>query len=177
MTLLHDAYIALLSGLTYKTGDEIHWHDENVDPITVELFDVEAYRYIVRRYREDDSLCIEKNYLKDQLHGKSIGWYDNGELHWEADYAKGKLHGKYRWWDPNGQLKWEKDCLNGKLHGNCTWWHPNGQLHCEADYAKGKLHGKDRGWHGDGTLWYEEHYINGSRVTREYWEQHNESTT
>jgi len=62
MTLLHDAYTALLAGLTHRTGNEIHWHDEDGNPITVEPVDVESCICRVRSYYEDGSLCWEKDY-------------------------------------------------------------------------------------------------------------------
>jgi hypothetical protein len=40
MSILHDAYIALLSGLTYRTGNEIYWYDEYNNPITIEPIDI-----------------------------------------------------------------------------------------------------------------------------------------
>jgi len=82
MTLLHDAYTALLDGLTHKTGNEIHWYDEHGNSITVEPVDVEQERYVVRYYRKGGSLDLEENYQQEQLHGKSIVWHLNGNLEW-----------------------------------------------------------------------------------------------
>jgi hypothetical protein len=52
MNLLYDAYVALLSGITYKTGNEIHWHDKIGNPITLEPIDIKKKRYIVRYYKD-----------------------------------------------------------------------------------------------------------------------------
>jgi hypothetical protein len=52
MNLLQEALITLLSGLTHTTGKEIHWEDEDGDPITVEPVDIEKSKYIVRYYWE-----------------------------------------------------------------------------------------------------------------------------
>jgi len=91
MSLLHDAYTALLSGLTTKTGNEINWEDEEGEPITVEPIDINKEIYKVRHY------------------------WPNGNKHWEIDYQKGQIHGKQIEWRENGEVKLEELCENGKL--------------------------------------------------------------
>jgi antitoxin component YwqK of YwqJK toxin-antitoxin module len=91
MTLLHDAYVALLSGLTTKANNEIHWEDECGNPITVEPIDVAECKYVVRYYYDNGQVEREINYLQGQLHGKDIVWYDNGRKYWERYYEHDKL--------------------------------------------------------------------------------------
>ena len=67
MTILHDVYVALLSGLAYKTGNEIHWVDERNSPVTVEPIDTEECRYVVRRYYSNGSKSWEREYQNGQL--------------------------------------------------------------------------------------------------------------
>jgi len=112
MSLLHDAYTALLSGLTHKTGNEIHWYNKDGCPITVEPIDIESESYMVRRYREDGSLRWEINYLQDQPHGKCLGWHYNGQLHWETDYVNGQRHGKHIGWSREGEKSFEYHYIN-----------------------------------------------------------------
>jgi len=113
MTLLHDAYTALLSGLTHKTGNEIHWHDEDGYPITVEPIDVDAETYVVRHYRESNGdLYWEGRYQKKQLHGKSTGWHPNGQKYWEEGYRQGQLHESIEWGE-DGTLMCELYYING----------------------------------------------------------------
>jgi len=126
MSLLHDAYTALLSGLTYKTGNEIHWYDEGGNPITVEPIDVEIGSYIIRYYNEDGNLCREEDCSQYQLHGKSVSWYKNGQKFVEVDYHQGRLHGKSIGWYGNGQIRWETDYINNRLHGKRIEWHEDG---------------------------------------------------
>ena len=66
MTLLHDAYTAWLAGITTKTGNEIHWEDEDGNPITIEPVDVSKEKYILR------------------------GYYSSGNKWWEEEYQNGK---------------------------------------------------------------------------------------
>jgi len=175
MTLLHDAYTALLSGLTHRTGNEIHWHDENGHPITVEPVDVEVGSYVVKYYREDGNLYWEIHYLQDQRHGKSIGWYENGQLQWETGYHQGQMHGKDIKWYTNGQLYWEINYIQKQRHGKSIFWDKSGQTRWEIDYHQDQLHGKSIMLHSNGVLIYEDYYINGRLVTHKEWERYNES--
>ena len=113
MTLLHDAYTALLSGLTTKTGNEIHWQDERGFPITIEPVDISKEKYIVRYYHENGNKKQEREYQNGQIHGKCIGWYKNGNKWWEDEYQNGKRHGKYTCWYENGNKIWEEEYQNG----------------------------------------------------------------
>jgi len=153
MSLLHDAYTALFAGLTYRTGNEIHWYNKDGCPITVEPVDVEQDSYIVRYFYENGDLYIEIHYLQDQRHGKRRGWHHNGQLQWEMDYVNGQRHGKY------------------------VWWYKSGREYVRENYVYGKLHGSSIWWFEDGTLICEEYYINGRQVTPEEWDRHNDSTT
>jgi len=177
MTLLHDAYTALLSGLTHRTCNEIHWHDKDGNPITVEPVDVESCIYRVRRYYEDGSLDLEMNYRQNQPHGKSVWWYRNGQKWWETDYVNGQIHGRDIMWYVNGQIHCEVDYYQNQPHGKSINWHTNGQKRREVDYRKGKRYGKYVLWYESGTLDYEHYYIDDQQVTREEWEQHNDATT
>jgi antitoxin component YwqK of YwqJK toxin-antitoxin module len=139
MTPLHDAYVALLSGLTTKTNNEIHWQDEDGNPITVEPIDVAECKYVVRYYYTNGQKEWETNYYQGQLHGKSIGWYKNGQKEWETNYHQGQLHGKDIGWYKNGQKSWEMDYHQGQLHGKDIGWRKNERKWWEEDYEHGKL--------------------------------------
>jgi antitoxin component YwqK of YwqJK toxin-antitoxin module len=115
MTLLHDAYVALLSGLTTKANNEIHWEDECGNPITVEPIDVAECKYVVRYYYDNGQVEREINYLQGQRHVKSIGWYKNGQKYREIDYHQDQLHGKDIGWHGNGRKWWEEEYKHGKL--------------------------------------------------------------
>ena len=91
MTLLHDAYTALLSGLTHKTGNEIHWQDNNKNQITIEPINIEKGKYIIRYYDENGKLYLEIGYKNGKLHGKYKFWYNNGNPNFEEMYQNGKL--------------------------------------------------------------------------------------
>ena len=115
MTLLHDAYTALLSGLTMKTGNEIHWEDQYGNPITVEPIDITEHRYVVRWCYENGNKWWEEEYHQNQRHGKSIEWYKNGNKRWEEEWKNGKQHRKDISWYENGNKSWEEEYKDGKF--------------------------------------------------------------
>jgi antitoxin component YwqK of YwqJK toxin-antitoxin module len=114
MALLHDAYTALLAGLTCKTGSEIYWQDKYGIPITIKLIDIKQERYIIRYYHR------------------------NGQKYWESEYQNGQLHGKYIRWYRNGQKHWEKEWQDGQQHGKTTCWYKNGRKYSEEEWEHGK---------------------------------------
>lgn len=115
MTILYDAYIALLSGLTHKTGNEIHWQDEYGTPITIESIDIEQCKYMIRYYYENGQKRCEEEWKNGQRHGKLIDWHKNGQKWHEAEYQNGQLHGKNAGWNRNGEKRWEVEFEYGKL--------------------------------------------------------------
>jgi len=115
MSLLHDAYTALISGLTRRTGKEIHWYDKYGRQITVEPIDVERENYVVRQYDENGVLWDEAHYLKDQLHGKSTEWYPNGQKWLEECWKNGQRHGKEILYSEDGQKRREQRWEHNKL--------------------------------------------------------------
>jgi antitoxin component YwqK of YwqJK toxin-antitoxin module len=145
MNLLREALTALLAGLTYKTGDEIHWEDENRNPITVEPVDIGENKYIVRGYWRNGNKCKngnkwwEREYQNGQFHGKSFGWYENGSKRWEEEYRNGQPHGKWIDWYENGNKEWECEYQNGQPHGKWIDWYENGNKEWEREYQNGQL--------------------------------------
>ena len=100
MTLLHDAYTALLASLTTKTGNEIHWKDEDGTPITVELTDVSKEKYIIRYYYSNGNRRYEIECRDGKRHGKFIKWRENGNKHLETEFKNGKTHdGSIIWYE------------------------------------------------------------------------------
>jgi antitoxin component YwqK of YwqJK toxin-antitoxin module len=139
MSLLQEALIALLSGLTHTTGKEIHWEDKFGDPITVEPVDIENCKYIVRHYYKNGNKYWEEEYQKGQKHGKSFGWHENGNKYWEHEYQNRQKHGKSFGWHENGNKNWEHEYQNGQLHGKSFWWFENGNKRWEREYQNGQL--------------------------------------
>jgi antitoxin component YwqK of YwqJK toxin-antitoxin module len=168
MNLLKETLTALLAGLTYKTGNEIHWEDEYGTPITVEPVDVEKSKYIVRCYWGNGNKNWEQEYQNGQLHGKYIGWYKNGNKYWEEKYQNEQIHGKSLGWYEDGNKHWEYKYQNGQLHGKCIGWWKNGNKCWEEEYQNGQLHGKWIERYEDGSKRWEEEYRNGKLIKTLY---------
>jgi antitoxin component YwqK of YwqJK toxin-antitoxin module len=139
MSILHDAYTALLAGLTYRIGKEIHWYDKNNNSITIEPIDVENEKYIKRGYYSNGQKLWEAEYQNDKRHGKSLGWYDNGQRWWIIKYKNGFRHGKLLRWFDNGQKEREEKYKNGFRHGKFLSWGYNGIKECEVEYQNGQI--------------------------------------
>ena len=138
MTILHDVYIALLSGLTHKTGNEIHWQSEDNYPITIEPVNIEQCKYIIRTYN-NGKINWETEYKNGKKHGKSAGWYCNGQKAWEDEYKNGQLHGTSMSWRMDGQKYLEIEYQNGQQHGKSMRWNHIGQKYLEVEFEYGKL--------------------------------------
>lgn len=114
MKILHDAMTAWLSGLTTKTGNEIHWVDRFNCPITVEVINPEEEEtYIVRYYYENGKLDSEASFYKNMLHGLCRCYYKNGKLEGESNFCEGRPNGLWRWYNEDGQLDYEENYING----------------------------------------------------------------
>ena len=86
-------------------------------------------------------------------------YYSNGQLLSEEYLINGKFHNPngpaYRYWHSNGQLKYEQYLIKGGFHN------PNGPAY--------------RRWYSNGQLAYESYYIDGKELTKEKFENRNQS--
>jgi antitoxin component YwqK of YwqJK toxin-antitoxin module len=139
MNLLHDAYTAWLSGLTYKDEKGIHWQDKYDNPITISDIDIETKSYVVRY------------------------WYQNGQLQKEVPYQQGQRHGVEKWWYDGGQPWWEIPYQQGQIHGVEKGWHDNGWPYVEVQYQQWKKHGVEKRWYENGKLQLEAHWEHGMK--------------
>jgi len=141
--------------------------------------DTQPKRHVELDFWDDErtQIMLLREYVGDQIHGKCMGWHQNGYRGYEDNYYQDERHGKSMGWHPNGQKHWEGDWANDKKHGKSIGWYENGQTEWETDYVNNRIHGKDVWWYEDGTLLCESYHINGQEVTAKEWEQHNEPAT
>ena len=139
MSILHDAYTALLAGLTHKTGNEIHWQDNNNNPITIEPIDAENERYIVRTYYSNGQKYHETEYQNNIRHGKHIEWFENGEKSAEREYENDRPHGKHIEWYNKDNRYSEYEYCHGKRHGKFIWFDLLGNKTFETEYKNNFL--------------------------------------
>lgn len=123
-----------------------------------------------------------EEYCDGKQHGKSTGWYENGQKKFEGELKNGKQHRKWSWWYENGQKKGEIEFRDGKIHGKETWWWKTGKKRVEREFRDGKQNGKGTKWYENGqkeqegefrdgipygkaTLWYK----NGQKESEMEW--------
>jgi antitoxin component YwqK of YwqJK toxin-antitoxin module len=165
MSILHDAYTALLAGLTHKTGNEIHWQDEYGYSITIEPIDIEKETYIIRSYYPNGQKNSEKEYKKNKLNGKYIIWDMNG-WYSEKEFKNDMLNGVSLSFHHNGKKSYKVKYKNNLLHGKCIWWYDNGQKELDIEYRNGLRHGKYLGWFKNKQKWCEEEYENDTLIRK-----------
>ena len=86
---------------------------------------------------ELDELKSEKNYIGNELNGKWLEFYANGEIKSEKNYIGNELNGKWSEFYSNGEIKSEKNYVNNRLNGKLTQWHSNGKKISEEYYLDG----------------------------------------
>jgi len=108
----------------------------------------------------------EKDYQRDQPHGRSVSWYPGRQKKFEGYYIQGQPHGKDNAWFPDGQIKWEVYHHHGKLHGTSIEWYDNGQKLSEYQNRYGKAHGMYINWDKEGKVTNERYYLNGNEISK-----------
>jgi len=84
----------------------------------------------------------------------------------------------------NGNKKCEKYKLNGKLHREngiaYKSWYENGNIWIEQYWLNGKLHRENgiayKSWYENGNKFTEEYYLNGKYLTKEQFDNRNNSS-
>lgn len=168
MTLLHDAYVALLSGLTTRKNEsEIWWHDRYGLDITVEPLDAAEETYIVRHY-DGVSLISESHYKSHRRHGPYLQWGFHGQLECRANYADGQIHGTLERFYSSGQRFSQADYVHGVRHGVHYEWGEEGQLLNKHSYMHGARHGPQIDYRECGLFNTKSYYENGFGVRRKW---------
>ncbi len=109
---------------------------------------------------------------EDPFSGKSVSYYDSGELEIEKLYVDGYRDGLTTAWHKNGEKWFIIEYKNGNAHGHQTSWHANGKKSSQAEFNNDALDGDYKAWYkngkkkiyaefedgefdGDYTSWYE----------------------
>ena len=109
--------------------------------------------------------------VKDgRLHGRSLGWYSNGQMEVEEQFVAGVSHGARTRWHENGNRKSLAQIEQGKVVGLFTEWHENGQKAVEMTLRDGQPDGIVEAWHSNGELKSRLRYENGAQVEKLVWE-------
>lgn len=112
------------------------------------IFDIEesAIHQAAETFRENQVVIRHSNgstyavasQQGGQLHGLTVGQYENKELMVVATYAEGKRHGVLKTGSESGHAIWFAQYFQGKRHGFAAW-HEEGQLRLILQYKQDKL--------------------------------------
>lgn len=75
---------------------------------------------------------------KDNRHGKTVHYYENGQPKYVMNYVNNKAQGEELQYHENGKLKGIIYYDNGEFHGQFRFFDENGQLILIETYDKGK---------------------------------------
>jgi antitoxin component YwqK of YwqJK toxin-antitoxin module len=104
-----------------------------------------------------------------KLHGRSCGWFPEGQPEIDEQFVEGTSHGPRTRWHPNGQRKSLAQIEHGQVAGEYLEWHDNGQLAVRMTLRDGQPEGAVEAWHPSGTLKSRVRFEQGRQVIREDW--------
>ncbi len=105
----------------------------------------------------------ETNYILGNEEGVAKVYYDwNDQQHSETEKYYGLNHGKSIGWWENGQKKWEEHFYLDDLDGEQKYYHDNGQLRKVGTWVMGILQGPLKYYGTDGMLAYVLYYTDGN---------------
>lgn len=148
MSLLQEAMMAFISGLTTKKGNEIKWQNATGLDITIEPINIEQEEYIIRRYYDNGNKHFETAYRGDKKHGKSLCWDEKGQKVFEMSHIDDKKHGTLERWDNKGIRIERREYNNGLMNGEHITWDIRGKIKDIKKYKNGKI--------DENYVWYEE---------------------
>jgi antitoxin component YwqK of YwqJK toxin-antitoxin module len=126
------------------------------------LYNDAGYKTDKNTFYYSSSKIKEINDYKDgELNGKSIGYYENGNLRYDISYKDDEKDGVAKFYHPNGKLKQIGHYSEGSLSGSWTDYNERGDLASNYYYLNGDLEGFNEMYHANGKLDYEEVYHNG----------------
>ena len=106
---------------------------------------------------ESGQLKGEGNAIDGIAEGKSIYWYENGNKMGEENYHKNKKHGKFTIWYEDGNMKSETSYINDKVNGLSLTYYPEGDTQSKINYIRGRQIGIVKVWDKEGEITFEDY--------------------
>jgi len=103
-------------------------------------------------------------HLNYEPHGRSLEYYESGQLKIIRNFEYGALNGRLLEWLENGKVKHYYSYNDWMKHGVCFDWHQGGMLKSLYTYSYDVLNGAYCRWLDDGTIEDSGFYQNGKRV-------------
>jgi len=88
-------------------------------------------------------------------------YYENGNIETERTFVDGVEHGSAKGWFESGQLEFEAFKENGLVQGLVKNYSHNGNLRLECNYVNQVKHGYEKLYYSDGALFSIVNYENG----------------
>ena len=91
--LITEAFIMILSGVADRRNErEIYYRNDKFNKLaTIEFVDGSSTHIVFRHYYDNGSMKSEHEWADGKQHGRDMGWYDDGSLHWKREFSKGRL--------------------------------------------------------------------------------------
>jgi antitoxin component YwqK of YwqJK toxin-antitoxin module len=112
----------------------------------------------VAKYK-DGAIKQRTMFKNGREHGECMGWYENGQKHYQYSCREGKQHGKAIQWSRLGKKKQESCFEAGELHGQWLQWHENGRKKETIEFVRGQKHGRWSVWYENGAPKYQGAFI------------------
>ena len=109
---------------------------------------------------------VEVTIVEGRAHGRSRGWYENGQIEVEEHFVRGVSHGTRTRWFAEGGKKSQVEIRQGQLTGTFREWHPNGQRARETPLREGLAHGEVKSWDTAGRLTGTAQVARGQKVVQ-----------
>jgi len=94
-------------------------------------------------HNNSDALMMTETYRANNLDGKKVTYYDNGQINEESYFENGKKQGDYKVYSLKGILLQHLKYTDDELDGLSIYYDGKGEKISEGTYTKGR---KDAGW-------------------------------
>jgi len=128
-----------------------------------------AFTGVMTESYPDGSVKSKSEIADGRMHGKSEGFFLNGQKQIEEYFKLGVSDGIRTHWDTNGIKESEGRIVHGEFDGEYRKWHTNGQIAEQIFFEKGKPHGVAKSWYPSGFLKSRVEMEVGETKQRETW--------
>lgn len=134
------------------------------------LGETNAFTGVMTETYPDGAQKSRSEIVQGQLHGKSEGFYPNGQRQIEEHFNLGISEGIRTRWLTNGVMQSEGKIVQGEFHGEYRKWHENGQLAEFIHFENGTPHGIAKAWFPSGFLKSQVEMDRGETKKQETWD-------
>ena len=116
---------------------------------------------IRKTYYDNGNIETERTFVDGVEHGPAKGWFESGELEFEAFKENGLAQGLVKNYYENGNLRIETNYIDQVKEGDEKLYYDTGQLAILNNYQNNQLNGNIESYSEEGVLTSKIKYING----------------